>query len=215
MAPTVTASLGGVLLPLDPDQVGWRSTTKTRSQNTVGGKVVQAFGTSISEINIIGSYGSGGFQSAQAFLQQVTAWVGQQVGKLTPQQGQGIWNGSPLQFLFPFHNWNKLVYITKFYNPEAAQSIFIDPRTVNYHWALTLYVASNNDTITEADPTSDASMIQFVNGLAQYFGWFPNDANGVIKDASTGQNPYPTLVAPVGQNVQTTSVVAGVEQPTS
>lgn len=207
----VTASLGGILLPLDPDQVGWRATTKTRSQNTVGGKVVQAYGTSISEVNVVGSYGSGGFESAQTFLAQVTTWVNQQVGKLNAHQGQGIYNGTPLHFLFPFHNWDMQVYITKFYNPEAAQSIMIDPRTVNYHWALTLYVASNNGTVTAGDPTADASMIQFVNNLSEYFGWFPNDANGVLKDAKTGQNPYPALVAPAGQNIQTTNVTAGVQ----
>jgi hypothetical protein len=185
----VTATLGGVNLPLDPDQVGWRATTKTRSQNTVGGKVVQAYGTSVSEINIIGSYGKGGFEGEQAFLTQVSSWINQQVGTLSPQLGQGVWNGTPLNFIFPFRNWNMSVYIVKFYNPEAGQSIFVDPRTVNYHWALTLYVASNNGTLTAADPTLDASMIQYINRLSTYFGWFPTQANGPVQP---GQ--YPALV---------------------
>ena len=193
---SATASLDGVLLPLDPDQVGWRATNKVRSQNTVGGKVVQVYGTSISEVNIIGSYGVGGFESAQAFLAQVGQWVTNQVGTLTAKQGQGIWNGSPLHFLFPFHNWDMQVYIMKFFNPEAAQSIMIDPRVVNYHWALTLYVASNNSQPTQADPSTDASMIQFVNQLAQDFGWYPNQAQGdVVTNLGSGAtNLYPTIV---------------------
>ncbi len=190
MAPTVTATLGGVPLPLDPEKVAWRSTTKSSTVQTVGGKVVQVYGTSISEITIIGSYGSAGFDGEVAFLNQVKVWVTNQVGQLTPRQGQGIWNAQPLQFIFPFHNWSFLVYITKFFNPDnpIGQSVYADPNVVNYHWALTLFVASNNASVTAADQTADASMIQYVNQLSQYFGWFPNQANGQI---DPGQ--YPTL----------------------
>jgi hypothetical protein len=187
----VTATLGGVPLPLDPERVGWRATTKQSVTETVGGKVVQVFGTSISEVNIQGSYGTQGFTGEQAFLAQVKAWVAAQVGDLVAVQGQGIWNGSPLQFVFPFHNWILPVYIVKFWNPnpESYSSVYADPGVVNYHWALTLYVASNNASVTAADSTLDASLIQYMSRLAQYFGWFPNQAAGPV---SVGQ--YPTLV---------------------
>jgi hypothetical protein len=180
-APTPTASLGGILFPLDPESVGWRAINKTKSTNTVGGKVVQVYGTSISEVVIRGSFGTGGFDSAQNFYNQVASWVDQQVGNLTkqPGTGQGIFNGAPLHFLFPYRNWDMMVYILRFFAPGPGTdgSMTVNPNIVNYQWGLTLYIASingnnggtgnNGALVTE----TDASLISYVNESAQYFGW--------------------------------------------
>jgi hypothetical protein len=193
--PLPTASLGGVFFPLDPESVGWRAVTKTKATNTVGGKVVQVYGTSISEIVIRGSFGAGGFDSAQNFYNQVTLWVDTQVGNLNGKAGggQGIYNGNPLQFTFPYRNWSFPVYILRFFapSPGAVGSMTVTPEIVNYQWGLTLYIASKNvSLLTE----QDQSLLSYVNESAEYFGWFPNAANGTLLSATL----YPTLIPTPG-----------------
>jgi hypothetical protein len=186
-----TASLGGTLFPLNPQSVAWRYMVKTAVQTTLGGKVIQAYGTAISDITLSGSFGKGGTVAQQAFFNWIKSLVTQQIGNLTPHQGQGIWNGQPLRFLYPDYGWDMQTYITTFRQPnsESQMSIEYEPSIVNYQWTLGLFVVDDQSTPTIAGP-SDAGLIQFVNQLAETFGWFPTQYNGPVV---AGQ--YPTLVS--------------------
>ena len=166
-------TLGGIPFTFDPTAVAWRYTTKTKTTMTVGGKVVQAFGTTISDMVVKGFFGSGGTKAQAAFLAQVEAWVDAQTGTAQGTPGQYLFNGPPIQFVFPPRDWNFPVYITNYSQSEGGFSIELENQIINYPWELTLMIVNSA-------PKSEASatLIQAINKISANLGWYPNPYQG-------------------------------------
>jgi hypothetical protein len=178
------ATLGGLPFRLAPNQVSWTYTIKTNKTNTVGGRVVQAFGVVMSDITITGEFGVGGIPAQQEFLALVETWITNQIGTLSPTGeglGQGIFNGSPLRFTLDLHNWDFQTYLVRYTQPGGIQSVDIDPYVVSPQWTITLFVIDASATPDQAS----AALAKYIDELATQFGWFPNGFQGNV-----GANQY-------------------------
>jgi hypothetical protein len=193
---TAPATLGGVNFFINPESVSWNYTTKTSTTLTVGGKVVQVFGTYISNVIVTGSFGHFGITAQQAFLAQVEAWAAEQTGSVQNvlNGGQAIFNGPPLKFIFPVHNWTMTVYILNYNQPGSNMSVMLTNDIVNYQYELTLLVVQTNNPTSLIEATT-ASMIDAIQRLSATFGYFPTKYNGPV---ATGQFPQNTRAIGTG-----------------
>lgn len=171
-------TLGGIPFTFDPNAVAWRYATKTKTTDTVGGKVVQVFGTVLSDMIVKGQFGSGGPVAQSAFLAQVEAWVDAQVGTPDGQNAsQYLFNGNTIQFIFPPRGWDFPVYITNYTQSGQGFSVELDNQIINYPWELTLMIASQNTTL---QAVTDASLVGAINRISANLGWYPNIYNGPV-----------------------------------
>ena len=177
-------TLGGIPFTFDPTAVAWRYTTKTKTTMTVGGKVVQAYGTVLSDMVVKGVFGSGGPKAQAAFLTQVKAWVDAQVGSPDGTAGQYMFNGPPIQFIFPPRDWSFPVYITNYSQVGGGFSIELENQIINYPWELTLMIVSNAPQVE-----TDATLVQAINKISANLGWYPNQYQGQSIVNGTGLYP--------------------------
>ena len=194
-------TLGGVPFRIDPDSISWTYQPKTSATMTVGGKVVQVYGSVVSDITVRGQFGNrnsdgpGNSWMEQArFLNLVEGWVDQQIGNMSGlagipgAAGQGLQNGQPIRFTFPPLNFDFQVYITDFVEPGSPYSSQQDASTFNHSWQLSLFVYQNNGSPNPADPATNSSLIEHIQRVSKVFGWFPTKYSGPVSD-----NQFPTL----------------------
>ena len=187
------------------NSIAWRHVPKTKVVNTVGGRVVQAFGIAISNVVVKGTYGSYGLAdpgpnvkkvdprvAQQQMNAQVQRWMLAQRGTLKPSHGLAFRTGAPLTFICEssekdlVRNWNLNVYILGF--SEQGTAVSMAPNNFNPGYVFTFFIYQDNGTLT---PEKNAILSSYVNRLSQTFGWFPNDFNG-----PGGSTFYPQLVKP-------------------
>lgn len=204
-------SLGGIPFKIDPESVSWSYQPKVREDDTLGGKVVQVYGSILTNVTLSGWFGSSGtledgvvydtnWQAQQAFLDQVDAWAETQIGDLSPSNGVGVQNGSPIRLVWSnaqdlqyddAQNGNALtfdlmVYIVSYTSPQSSRSIRLAPDLYSPTWTLSLFVYQDNAPL---DIISSGNAVDQINRIAAMFGWFPNQFTGVV---TSGQ--YPTQV---------------------
>lgn len=157
-----TAMLGDYSFRLDPENISWTFGVKTKVDYTIGGKVVQVFGTQLGPMTLSGSFGQGGFDAQEEFLARMT--------EMARKQGEG--NNEPHRFLFPFRGWDFKVYIRAVSTPDGAMSMHVAPRVINPRWTLTLHVVEENAGLKKV--ATDA----YIERLSRGIGWHPSAFNG-------------------------------------
>lgn len=192
--------------------ISWRYDVSTNEMLTVGGKVIQAIGVTISKVVITGSYGIRGLvkgtvvnnsfipttppkrwqdpiQTQQEFLAQVRRWMEAQRGVQKPNRGQGYHNGPPLKFVCYSNegglarDWNLDVYIMDL--AEQGFSVAMTPENFNPQWMMTLLINQDNNSLVKE---KNAIMLSYINRASQIFGWFPTTYNGPVSPGF-----YPSL----------------------
>ena len=63
------AVLNGIPFRIDPSSISWPFTVKTSSNKTIGGKVLQVFGTQLGDMTVAGTFGVGGTKEQREFLE--------------------------------------------------------------------------------------------------------------------------------------------------
>jgi len=192
-------TLGGIPFRIDPSAIYWTYQPKVAVIETVYGKVIQVFGSTLSTVGVTGYFGTkGAFEDSNfdeswkgqlQFLEQVKSWEEQQVGEWTgsagtvTSTGQGITNGNPIRFTFPPLGIDMMVYIISYLQPGETFSIRTSPEIFNAGWQLTLLVYQQNSVLSTVNDGNMAHHIQRISGT---FGWYPNKFNGPVAD---GQYP--------------------------
>lgn len=156
------AMLGDYSFRLDPEDISWTFGVKTKVTYTIGGKVVQVFGTQLGPMTLSGSFGVGGFDAQEKFIAKMAA--------LAEEQGKGL--NEPHRFLFPFRGWDFKVYIRNVSTPDGAMSMHASPDVVNPRWSLTLHVVEENGGLKKV--ATDA----YIKRLSEGIGWHPSAYNG-------------------------------------
>jgi len=188
----VYGSLGGIPFRIDPQSISWSYTPKTMEQNTIGGKVVQVFGSTMSQLVVQGYFGNEGplkngvryntnWEAQQAFLDQVDRWVQAQIGDFTGGVGVGVHNGKPIRFMYADPDgveFDFMVYITKYQQPGSASSIRLAPDIYSPTWSFTLFIYQDNKGLSTM---TSGNMVDHIHRIAGTFGWYPNDKLGVIQ----------------------------------
>jgi len=173
---------------LDPESIAFHFDIKTNSVNTVGGQVVQVFGTRISDIIVTGSFGTGGWQAQQEWLSTITNQMNSQIGTF-PSSGAYAHSGqykqgTPINFSYPPRGWNFNVYILSYTQPDSQSSVMMDNSIINPRWTLTLFPVQDNSSglfspqeDSSLKSVTDAALASYLNRLSTGIGWVPNQYN--------------------------------------
>lgn len=199
------ASLAGHTFRLDPTSVRWEFNTKVADFPTVGGKVVQVYGTSVSDMTVTGTFGKGGWREQAAFLKTMKKVGSQQVA----EAGISRSHRNPHRFLYPSRGWDFLVYLKAFSNPEGSRSVVLDNNIVAPKWTLTLFIVEDNTGLKKV--AQDA----YIARLAKGIGWKKTKYNGPLgsdelKANLAGKSVEDFLTAEFGMGY----VPAGNQDPT-
>lgn len=210
-------TFNGVPFLIDPESVAFHFDLKSSQTNTVGGKVVQVWGTYLSNLSVTGSFGLGGWQAQSDFLNSMIGVVSGQLG--TPDGTGAITNGPPVRFTFPPRDWDFMVYLLDYNQPNSTLSVALDNSIVNYQWELTLFVYQDNGAL---QPITQASLLQYLQHLSAGLGWVPNQYNNVTGtptiipmatttpgDTNSGAPTTPTPTVPVPNAGRKTYTKAG------
>lgn len=153
--------------------------------NTVGGRVVQVYGTTLGDMTVQGLYGvdrqtpQESWQLAESFQSNIATLINQQGARPSIAQLNGTDPTPmlpPLRFTYsdPTHSWDYNVYIKAFKdinNPEAT----IEHVTgkYSYGYSLTLFIVQDN-----TGQLSKVAQDQFITRLSDGLGWQRTAYNG-------------------------------------
>ena len=167
------ASLGGRHFRLDPTSVQWSFDTKLSDKPTVGGKVMQVFGTRISDMTVQGTFGAGGWREQEKFL----AWMKDLGDKQVADYGSPRSRKKPFRFIYPAKRWNFLVYLKAFSNLDGgSRSVVLAPEIFAPTWQLTLFIVEDNSGLKRV--AQDA----YISRLSEGLGWKQTVYNGPMDD---------------------------------
>lgn len=179
------ATLNGRPFRIDPTSIEWAYTIKTAVIETVGGRVVQIFGTDIDDMTVMGTFGVGGWQEQIDFLNVASQWA------------EGVANnptGPPMRFIYPPNGWDFLVYLRAFSQAGGA-SVVMDNMTPAPPWMLTLFVIEDN---TGLRPVKDAAIEAYITRLSQGIGWKQTEYNGPDPNWKTAPDPFSEVSGTLG-----------------
>jgi hypothetical protein len=159
---TAPATLGDIHFRLAPESVSWAFSVKTKVTNTLGGKVIQVYGTSIDDMRISGSFGVGGWQAQDRFIDQVRALAEKQRGNAQVSH----------RFLFPLRGWDFKVQIRAANTPDGGGTRVHRPDLINPRWALSLLIVSDNVGLKKI------ATDKYIARLSENFGWHQTAYNG-------------------------------------
>lgn len=157
------ATLGGIAFRIDPRAISWNYSIKTAVTETVGGRVVQCFGTEISDMTVQGQFSS--WQEQDAFLDRVHSWIDQATSA----------DATPVRFMYPPRGWDFLVYVSAFTQPGGGDSIELASGIFAPPWALTLAIIEDNHGLRAV---KEDALKAYINRLATGIGWRQTEFNG-------------------------------------
>ncbi len=182
------ATLGGIPFRIDPMAINWSYGIKTSVTETVGGKVVQVYGTSIDDMTVRGKFSS--WQEQAQFLRRVEGWIDSVIQNR---------DAPPLRFTYAPRGWNFLVYVASFNQPGGDNSVSLDNATFAPDWSLTLSIIEDNGGL---QAIRDQAMEMYIVRLSTGIGWKLTEYNGPMGDAeiesllqSRGVTSVPELIA--------------------
>ncbi len=164
------ARFAGRHFHIDPRSVSWNFETKTNDFSTVGGKVVQVYGTKITDMIVEGEFGLGGWQDQLKFLQSMKDIASAQAraGKVSQSQTP------PARFSYPPRGWDFLVYLKAYDNPRGGKAVRHHNEEVNPAWRLTLFIVEDMSELGVKKVAQDA----YVSRLSRGLGWKRTKFNG-------------------------------------
>jgi hypothetical protein len=198
------ASLGfaggpGVVLRLNPNSVQWNFTIDTSVTETVGGRVVQVLGATISDLTVSGSFGekrgAGHVESrtyADQFLTQMQALAAYQSRDSSVTASRTV----PAVFNFPSKGWRFAVYI-KALGSKGGPAVMHKPGSAEYDYSLTMMIqadlsetsviiGSSNGVL---DQIKDKAVQAYIDRIADGIGWkFSDQYNGHGADPAYKDN---------------------------
>lgn len=166
MAGKPLATLGGIPLWTNPDEVRWNFTMRTVDRSTMGGKVIQVLGTTLSDLTIKGAFGKGdprydggeGWRSQLRFREQVRAWADQAINQHSPK---------PIVFTYAPRNWRFNVFV------KSVSRVSLTEEEINPKWELVLFPLEEG-TRDVVRGIKDLYIKRLMNGV----GWKQTDYNG-------------------------------------
>ena len=171
------ATLGGIPMHVDPDSVSWTFDMKIVEHKTMGGKVIQVFGTEMGDMTVSGKFGNAdrrkgedaAWEAQERMFAQVKAWSKGDAATFKPV---------PLRFLYPSKKWDFKVFIKAF----AADSGYFEYNNTNTNpgWRMTLFVV-HDATGVVVKGIADIYLSRLMNGV----GWHQTKYNGPNEDDVT------------------------------
>ena len=186
-----------VVFRLNPSDVAWNFEVNTNVAETVGGRVVQVLGATLSDMTIKGSFGeprgpagappSGKGHTtakvlAEAFLTKMKEMAEFQSRGSTTHGGMH----KPAVFSFPTRGWKFRVYVKDLTDPDGGGSITHRTGKFAYDYVLTLFIDSDmsdtskilGDSNGVLSNQKNAAISSYINRIADGIGWEFSKYNG-------------------------------------
>lgn len=160
------AVLNGVPFRIDPTSISWPFTVKTSSSKTIGGKVVQVFGTQLGDLTVSGTFGVGGQAEQREFLARMKKLGDNQMDrfpKVSP---------NPYRFSWPSRGWDFQVYLKRYSEPGGDSSVDERIDNISPRWTIVLFIASDNLNLKKVATDT------FIDRLSDGIGWKQTRYNG-------------------------------------
>lgn len=165
-------SLDGFSFTINPESLSWDFTLKTSVTYTVGGKVVQIYGTTNSSMKVSGTFGrgvvdfTGNMNQALAqhlFREAAQKWALKQSSERYPV---------PLRFLYPDKGWDFMVNLVGWTAGNSSKSVVVTPEQTAPKWALQLAIVDDNANL------KNVAADVFLTRLGRGIGWKRSNYNG-------------------------------------
>jgi hypothetical protein len=174
------ATFGGWAFRVDPDGIQYGYKPKINSKANIGGKVVQVFGVSISDITLSGSFGIGGRAEQERFLAQMLDVARSQADNpsVTPQR-----------LVWPDRGLNVPCWLKSYSEGQSDASVVASPEMFSLKWRLVLVPESGGSLAGYATT-------QLVDRMSVGIGWTKSAYNGPINgptgvvEALTGSSGF-------------------------
>lgn len=166
----MAASIAGLQFMVNPDSVSWSYKVKTASHKTIGGKVVQLYGMTMSDLTITGSFGGDAVEQQSQFFTLIKSIATDQSPKLGQQSGR------PVRFLWPEQGWDFDVYILSLKQKGASVAVETNERTHAPQYQLVCFVYQDNGDILRS--AMGISRAKFLERLTAGLGWQQSQYNG-------------------------------------
>jgi hypothetical protein len=184
--PSGPATIDGWPFDIDPSTVELPMSAKVQKYRTIGGFVVQVYGTTWGDLTVSGQFGTGGKQfgsgwrAQQAFLDRMVQIAGNQAIQRAPTMtGQNFTPSQPFQFTYPLLGWKFLCYLKAYTSPDGPMAVHVENANINPKWTLTLFIVTDNGTLSHS-----AAIQSYLQRLAPGLGYMWDDK------AKKGQDPW-------------------------
>lgn len=227
------ASLDGLHFRINPSSIDWGYTIDTSVEETIGGRVVQVLGATLTDVTLSGEYGEFkgnrpnegrsrqtlaphnhvnhlSWELAEAFLKRVRDMMEKQSANSTQQDA----NLKHLDFKFPEYGWHFGVYIKGIDDGQSNVAIRHTSGTFAYKWRITLFIVEERSSAlvipsrgtTTAEKQKSAAINSYIARISSGVGWRPTRYNqpDKISTAVTGTD----VTAPVTSSTVGTGTVA-------
>jgi hypothetical protein len=126
------ATLGGIPLHTNPNEIRWNYSMKVSDTKCLGGKVVQILGTTLSDLTLTGYFGNGrkdkgdkeGWEQQLRFRDLVRKWADTNIA-----QGKA----KPIRFTYAPRNWDFQVFV------KSISDVHHEITEINPKWQLVLF----------------------------------------------------------------------------
>jgi hypothetical protein len=169
---------------IDPDSVAWSFAMKVSRRKTVGGDVVQVYGTELGDMTVSGVFGFGdrsrgdqnGWEDQERFRRRVEAWVDDSIATA---------GARPLRFLYSPRRWDFQVLVRGLAS-AAGPAVMHANEEFNPRWTLTLFVVEDSTRRVVAG-IKDLYITRLMSGV----GWKQSAYNGPMTQAEVDKTLAP------------------------
>lgn len=202
------ATLDGLTFRINPNSVKWNFSINTSVTNTIGGRVVQVLGATLSDIQVGGDYGQDNskdnddglsWKLAESFVAEVRKKAVKQTTEVNVQ-GQTKRTLPVLDFRFPDYGWHFGVYVKALAAGSGPTSIMHTVGSFSYSYMLTLFIVEDRSDATVlagGSMTGNKGVINkkkqeaissYITRISAGVGWKPSEFNDpdLTRDAATG-----------------------------
>lgn len=217
-APPGFASLNGVPFRLNPSGIQWGFSIDTNVEDTIGGRVVQILGATLSDVTVTGEYGERNgnrysdsrqnrfaldphdkvnhlsWELAEGFLHKVRDMMEKQSQGATKQGRMH----TPLDFRFPEYGWHFGVYVKAIDNGQGGPAINHTTGAIAYKYSITLFIVEDrSDDLVVATGKGTAyskakaqAIEGYINRISAGVGWKKSRFNEpyLVTNAVTGSH---------------------------
>jgi len=193
---SATATLGyeggpSVVFRLNPNNVQWNFVINTSVTPTVGGRVVQVLGASLTDMQVLGSLGE--VKAGQSSKSQVSWELHEKfvnniraiMDRQTRDSNTFKKMQQPPVFNFPLKNWRFSVYVKALQDPKGG-AIYHSPDHFSHEYALTLFIVQDNsqDVVTIGkngvlNTKRQEAIDNYITRISDGIGWKASKYNGV------------------------------------
>lgn len=195
---------------IDPQALTWSFQVNTSVVNTIGGRVVQVNGATLSDITLTGLYGEDrskadgtieypgrSWRLAKGFARRIREMMDWQArdSQIHAKMHQ------PAVFTYPPQNWRFRVYLKSLADPDGGV-VTMTTEKFSHGYVLTLFVVQEGSDALVKAGTDSSGMVsqararainQYIGRISDGIGWRPSKYNGplggyldFLQEATTG-----------------------------